>query len=197
MGTMSLKVLLISHDVVFARALAQQLAPAGFDAVLEPEAGPFDVVLLDGAQTPDPCQGPCLRLIGAGEECDEDCLVKPVRLAHLTAALEKAALRAKSARRLKIGPWCLETGTGQLTGQGGAQKLTGKEAEILIHLFDHQGGVSREALLENVWGYGSGISTHTLETHIYRLRQKIEADPSAPQFLLTEDGGYRLVSNLS
>ena len=52
--------------------------------------------------------------------------------------------------------------------------------------------VQREVLLSEVWGYNAGVTTHTLETHIYRLRQKIEADPSSATLLVTEPGGYRL-----
>jgi DNA-binding response OmpR family regulator len=53
--------------------------------------------------------------------------------------------------------------------------------------------VSRDVLLHEVWGYNAGVTTHTLETHIYRLRQKIELDPSHTQLLVTEAGGYKLV----
>ena len=53
--------------------------------------------------------------------------------------------------------------------------------------------MSRETLLREVCGYNSDVTTHTLETHIYRLRQKIEKDAAAPAILVTEAGGYKLV----
>jgi len=72
-------------------------------------------------------------------------------------------------------------------------RLTEKETAIVKFLYlasDHV--VSRDTLLEEVWGYNSGVTTHTLETHVYRLRQKIEEDPSNALILITEPKGYRL-----
>ena len=82
-----------------------------------------------------------------------------------------------------------------LTGANARKvRLTEKETAILRFLYRAgQQPVSRETLLQEVWGYNSGVTTHTLETHIYRLRQKIEKDAANPEILVTEAGGYKLV----
>jgi DNA-binding response OmpR family regulator len=80
-----------------------------------------------------------------------------------------------------------------LEPSGGKIRLTEKETAILKYLY--RAGdriVTRDVLLSEVWGYNSGVTTHTLETHIYRLRQKIERDPSHAELLITEAGGYKL-----
>jgi len=72
-------------------------------------------------------------------------------------------------------------------------RLTVKETDILAYLLQAEGRiVRREELLAEVWGYNTGATTHTLETHMYRLRQKIEPNPRFMRFLVTEDGGYSL-----
>jgi DNA-binding response OmpR family regulator len=77
--------------------------------------------------------------------------------------------------------------------KGKKLRLTDKEASILKYLYRAGSKpVSREELLAEVWGYNAGVTTHTLETHIYRLRQKIEPEPANSRLLLTEAGGYRL-----
>jgi DNA-binding response OmpR family regulator len=74
-------------------------------------------------------------------------------------------------------------------------RLTEKETNILKYLYRaNDAVVPRDELLHEVWGYNAGVTTHTLETHIYRLRQKIEPDPSNARILVTEPGGYRLVA---
>lgn len=76
---------------------------------------------------------------------------------------------------------------------GASARLTEKERAILDRLALENGAVTpREALLRDVWGYNPAVTTRTLETHIHRLRRKIEADPANPRLLLTEAGGYRL-----
>jgi DNA-binding response OmpR family regulator len=81
-----------------------------------------------------------------------------------------------------------------LNPKGSKVRLTEKEVSILRYLYRAgQRPVSRETLLQEVWGYNSGITTHTLETHIYRLRQKMEEDVATPAILVTEAGGYKLV----
>ena len=82
-----------------------------------------------------------------------------------------------------------------LDPKGKKVRLTDKETSILRYLYRAgQRPVSRETLLREVWGHSSGVTTHTLETHIYRLRQKIEENPGQAQILVTESGGYRLVA---
>lgn len=191
---MRLKLLVMSEDPILRQALAHQLGPLGFDCVFERETAiGVDAALLDGAVIADPGLAPCLRLVGADEVApDGESLQKPVRLAQLAQTLTQLAEQGRLRRKRKIGPWEFDAEAGTLSQATESQRLTGKEAEILLYLFDHGGQVGREDLLETVWGYGSGISTHTLETHIYRLRQKIEADPANPKFLLTEENGYSL-----
>jgi DNA-binding response OmpR family regulator len=76
---------------------------------------------------------------------------------------------------------------------GGDIRLTEKERDILYALVTAPGyTLSRQALMDKVWAYADGVETHTLETHIYRLRQKIEKDSSAPDILLTCPEGYVL-----
>jgi DNA-binding response OmpR family regulator len=79
--------------------------------------------------------------------------------------------------------------------RGKRVRLTDKEAHILRYLYRAGSKpVSREELLAEVWGYNAQVSTHTLETHMYRLRQKIEPNPAKARLIVTELGGYRLAT---
>jgi len=93
----------------------------------------------------------------------------------------------------KIGSYVFKPNSKILENKNKSIRLTEKENDILKFLYQNlETIVSREILLHEVWGYNSKVTTHTLETHIYRLRQKIEIDPANACFLITETGGYRL-----
>jgi DNA-binding response OmpR family regulator len=126
-----------------------------------------------------------------------DYVTKPFRFAVLLARI-RAQLRQHEASEdavFTIGPYTFRPSSKLLLSpKGNKVRLTEKETSILRYLYRAgQRPVSRETLLQEVWGYNSGVTTHTLETHIYRLRQKIENDAAAPAILVTEAGGYKLV----
>ncbi|MBL4787729.1 MAG: response regulator transcription factor [Kordiimonadaceae bacterium] len=95
----------------------------------------------------------------------------------------------------EIGPYQFRPSGKILEEQESGKKvrLTEKETAILKYLYKSGGkAVGRDELLAEVWGYNSGVTTHTLETHVYRLRQKIEHEPGVARLLITEPGGYSL-----
>jgi DNA-binding response OmpR family regulator len=125
-----------------------------------------------------------------------DYVVKPFRFAVLLARI-RAHLRQHEQSEdatFSIGRYTFRPAAKMLLDPtGGKVRLTEKETAILKYLY--RAGdriVTRDVLLSEVWGYNSGVTTHTLETHIYRLRQKIERDPSHAELLITESGGYKL-----
>ena len=126
-----------------------------------------------------------------------DYVAKPFRFAVLLARI-RAQLRQHEASEdavFNIGPYTFRPSSKLLVNpKGNKVRLTEKETAILRYLYRAgQRPVSREVLLQEVWGYNSGVTTHTLETHIYRLRQKVERDASTPSILVTEGGGYKLI----
>lgn len=124
-----------------------------------------------------------------------DYVSKPFRLAELVARVNAQLRQAEYSEdaTLPIGPYSFRPADKTLQTEGGKTiRLTEKETNILKFLYRAQKKVvPREVLLGEVWGYVDGIATHTLETHIYRLRQKIELD-GIDRIIVTADGGYRL-----
>ena len=125
-----------------------------------------------------------------------DYVTKPFRFAVLLARI-RAHLRSHEQSEdavFTIGPYEFRPAAKVLTDPKGKKiRLTEKETNILKYLYRAGAKpVSREELLTEVWGYNAGVTTHTLETHIYRLRQKIEPEPGQARLLLTDAGGYRL-----
>jgi DNA-binding response OmpR family regulator len=150
---------------------------------------------------------PILMLTAADADSDtilgldsgaNDYIAKPFRLNVLLARL-RAQLRQHELSEdaiFTIGPYSFRPGAKLLVDEAARRKvrLTEKETAILKYLY--RAGrriIGRDVLLNEVWGYNSGVTTHTLETHVYRLRQKIERDPGKAELLVTEQGGYRLV----
>ena len=126
-----------------------------------------------------------------------DYVTKPFRFAVLLARI-RAQLRQHEQSEdatFTVGPYTFKPGQKLLTLENGQKiRLTEKEAAIIRYLYRaDQKVVTRDVLLEEVWGYNSGVTTHTLETHVYRLRQKIERDPSNAEIFVTENGGYKIV----
>jgi DNA-binding response OmpR family regulator len=126
-----------------------------------------------------------------------DYVTKPFRFAVLLARV-RAQLRTHEQSEdavFTVGPYTFKPAQKMLVeANGGKVRLTEKETAIVKYLYRaEQKIIGRDELLEQVWGYNSGVTTHTLETHIYRLRQKIEKDPSNSRLLVTEGGGYKLV----
>ncbi len=125
-----------------------------------------------------------------------DYVTKPFRFAVLMARVH-AHLRSHGASEeavYRIGPYTFRPSAKVLLdAQDKKIRLTEKETNILKFLYRSGETVPRETLLHEVWGYNPAVTTHTLETHIYRLRQKIETNPGQARILVTESGGYRLM----
>ncbi len=126
-----------------------------------------------------------------------DYVTKPFKFAVLLARI-RAQLRQHEQSEdavFQIGPYTFKPAAKLLVDDNEKKvRLTEKETSILKYLYrSGEKVVTRDVLLHEVWGYNSQVTTHTLETHIYRLRQKIEKDPGNAELLVTETGGYKLV----
>ncbi len=152
-------------------------------------------------------QVPVLLLSGVGDEAEmvqaldsgaNDYVVKPFRTGELLARL-RALLRAHDISEdaeLPLGRFRFRPNDRVLIDLDGRRlSLTAKEAAMLKYLLRAQGAVSRAELLRHVWGYSAEATTHTVETHVYRLRQKLEPEPRRLRVLLNESNGYRLYPN--
>ena len=127
-----------------------------------------------------------------------ECISRPFRLGALVARLRALVARFEKSAEIEVvvGPYRFRPVARLLSrAEGGdAVRLTEKETAILGYLLCAGNTVTgRDTLLAAVWGYNANVTTHTLETHVYRLRQKIEDDPANARLLITEPGGYRLV----
>lgn len=179
----------------------------------------FDLILLD-VGLPDTdgrevCRAlrkngfkmPIIMLTGADSDAEEilglesganDYVTKPFKVGVLLARIRGQLRQHEQSEDavFTIGPYSFRPAQKMLVHKETEKRvrLTEKETSILKFLYrSGEKPVGREVLLHEVWGYNAGVTTHTLETHIYRLRQKIEPEPGVAQLLVTEPGGYRLV----
>jgi DNA-binding response OmpR family regulator len=213
------RVLLVDADGPLRRAMAEQLGGLGYAVEQAGSAAAAALAIADGCAlmvvagaVPDASQAElCRSWIAARDTppvalADDSgsahaleaagalTLAKPVRIAALARALAEAGRGAGQAE-LAFGPLRFRPATRELEcGAGPPARLTEKEAAILVYL--HGAGdrlVPRDELLGQVWGYAGAVTTHTLETHIYRLRRKLASGAPHGPSLLGEAGGYRLV----
>ena len=195
-------------------------AGSGAEALNIAKGGHFDLLLLDVGLGDLDGREVCKTLRKASVKCPiimltaadsdantilglesgaNDCVVKPFKLTVLLARIRSHLRQHEQSEDevFTIGPYTFWPSAKLLLENDRNQqvRLTEKETSILKYLFRAGGkAVSRDVLLNEVWGYNASVTTHTLETHIYHLRQKIEIDPSIAEILVTAPGGYRLVS---
>jgi DNA-binding response OmpR family regulator len=202
------RILLAETDDMLRASLGEQLENEGFDviavsdfeqacvAVREPLAfaiiGFGEVVANSLRERGLMC--PTLLLCDGDTQTIQPSIAKPFRFSALLARLHALNTHqgADDDSVVKIGPYTFHPSAKLLQSGSRKVRLTEKETNILKFLHASAGTVPRDILLHEVWGYGPAVATHTLETHIYRLRKKIEQDPARAQILLTEEGGYRL-----
>lgn len=194
-------------------------AATGAQAVELSKDNLFDLVILDVGLPDTDGRELCKRLRKQGVKCPvvmltghdtdsdtilgldsgaNDYITKPFKFPVLLARLRAQFRQHEQSEDaiFQLGPYTFKPSMKLLVDAKDRKvRLTEKETNILKYLYRAQDGVvARDVLLHEVWGYNAGVTTHTLETHIYRLRQKIEPDPSNARLLVTESGGYRLVA---
>jgi DNA-binding response OmpR family regulator len=206
------RILLAESDDVLRAGLAEQLQRESYDVTAVRDAdearaaqGPFAFAIIahplgeaDGDRLATELRGhglscPVLLLTEGEAATTQEALARPFRFSALLGRLHALSTHhANGDAAVRIGPYTFHPSAKLLQDGGRKVRLTEKETNILKFLHASAGTVPRDILLHEVWGYGPAVATHTLETHIYRLRKKIEEDPGKAQILLTEGGGYRL-----
>ncbi|WP_371038245.1 MULTISPECIES: response regulator transcription factor [unclassified Rhodosalinus] len=209
----------LSEQLVMTEDFEVFEADSGTQSMERVKAQIFDLVILD-VGLPDTdgrelckrmrkqgVKSPIIMLTGHDSDADtilgldagaNDYVSKPFKFPVLLARI-RAQLRQHEQSEdaiFSLGPYTFKPAMKMLITEDDRKiRLTEKETNILKFLYrSPEAVVPRDVLLHEVWGYNAGVTTHTLETHIYRLRQKIEPDPSNARLLVTESGGYRLVA---
>jgi DNA-binding response OmpR family regulator len=209
----------LSEQLVMTEDFDVFEAGTGVEGMEKAKAALYDLVILD-VGLPDTdgrelcrrmrkagVKSPILMLTGHDTDADtilgldagaNDYITKPFKFPVLLARIRSQLRQHEQSEDaiFQLGPYTFKPAQKMLVDAKEKKiRLTEKETNILKFLYRASSEVvARDVLLHEVWGYNAGVTTHTLETHIYRLRQKIEADPSNASLLVTESGGYRLVA---
>jgi DNA-binding response OmpR family regulator len=207
------------EDLDFVVSVARD----GSTGLRQSTAGGWDLVILDlrlpGVDGLEICRRirqlseyvPILMLTSKSSEVDrvvglevgaDDYVTKPFSVLELTARVKAilrrsqmtACARAPSPRTVQLGDITIDPATRSTIVRGETVKLTAREFDLLLHFASHPGRVFRRAeLLDSVWGYGHEGYEHTVNSHINRLRAKVELDPTHPEIIVTVWGvGYKL-----
>jgi len=209
----------LSEQLVMTEDFDVFEAGNGADGMAKAKEALYDLVILDVGLPDTDGRELCRRMRKGGVKCPiimltghdtdadtilgldagaNDYITKPFKFPVLLARI-RAQLRQHEQSEdavFQLGPYTFKPARKMLLDEKDKKiRLTEKETNILKFLYRASSSVvARDVLLHEVWGYNAGVTTHTLETHIYRLRQKIEPDPSNARLLVTEQGGYRLVA---
>lgn len=203
-------ILFISRDEVFKNDLQNQIEchTSEFDFIGEAETAAPDILLIDEnlealqkyhAQN---LKAPTIFLTANPEGLEDadninHLIIKPFELGYFLDELrsclniydnsEEGYITFNQYRLRPLNKDIVNLRNGEET------KLTEKEVAVIKYLYKFQDRiVGKNELLQDVWGYSPDVTTHTIETHIYRLRQKVEHDNPDAQLILTVDGGYQL-----
>jgi DNA-binding response OmpR family regulator len=209
---------MLSEQLQLHQEFVPSVATSGAEALKLTKKKCFDVIILN-VSLPDidgrevcrsmrsgGIKSPIIMLAGVDTDADvilsfnvgaNDHITKPFRFVVLLAKMRTHIRQHEHSdnKVLTIGPYSFQPGAQLLLEKETNKKvrLTEKETAILKYLYQvGDNVVGRDVLLDKVWGYNAEVTTHTLETHLYRLRQKIEENPCDARILLTEPGGYRL-----
>lgn len=177
----------MSQNPLTQRFLSEALTQSGFGITNQPDQAAYALVDGEGPLNETNLTCPFINIT-------HDL---PLRLGTIIDQMKnqiKTIENSQSTAPVNIGDMVLNSFDATLTKKtGNIIALTEKEVMILSFIFEnHPTPVTRKGLLDGVWGYAENVETHTLETHIYRLRQKIEDNPANPQILMTTESGYCL-----
>jgi two-component system alkaline phosphatase synthesis response regulator PhoP len=208
-------------DRLVSEGYRVETAGDGNVALALAEEIPFDLLVLDvmlpGKNGFDVCRDlrqrgvsvPVLMLTARTQVVDrvvglklgaDDYLTKPFEMIELLARVEALLRRARTpiapaTGTYAFGPIVVDFRRAEVTRDGMPLSLSALELKLLRHLIENRGlVVSRDELLDRVWGYGASAHTRTVDVHVASLRQKIEAQPSRPQYIITVHRlGYKFV----